>query len=81
MASLFIKDAATNSLAERLAARRGLTKTAAVKLALERELDRDRPDRRSTRERMLAIWDRYPPPTELGPEADKAFFDDLSGDL
>ena len=81
MASLYIKDEATNALAERLATRRGLTKTAAVRLALERELDRDGRDQRPTRERMLALWERCPPPAELGPEADKAFFDDLSGDL
>ena len=81
MASLYIKDETTNALAERLASRRGLTKTAAVKLALQRELDRDGRDQRSTREKMLELWERYPPPAELGPEADKAFFDDLSGGL
>ena len=81
MASLYIKDAETNSLAERLAATRGLTKTAAVRLALQHELARGSGDRRTTREKMLALYERFPPPDELGPEADKAFFDELSGDL
>lgn len=79
MASLYIKDPETNALAEELAQRRGLTKTAAVKLALQRELDDV--DRRSTREKMLALWERHPLPVPRGPVADKSFYDDLSGGL
>ena len=81
MASLYIKDEETNSLAEQLAAARGLTKTAAVRLALQHELARGAGDNRTTRERMLALWERYPLPEPLGPLADKAFYDELSGDL
>ncbi|WP_448662138.1 type II toxin-antitoxin system VapB family antitoxin [Sphingomonas sp. CJ20] len=83
MASLYIKDQEANALAERLAAERGLTKTAAVKLALRHELERSAgaapaPDRRPLRERMVDFWERHPLPDTLGPPADKAFFDSLS---
>ena len=82
MASLYIKDAEANVLADRLARARGLTKTDAVKLALRHELDRQTPvDRRPLRERMVDFWARYPLPSEPGPLADKAFYDTLSGEL
>ncbi len=85
MASLYIKDAETNELAEELADRRGLTKTAAVKLALRHELERGIPgdeiDRRPTRERMLDFWKLHPLPEKLGVVPDKTFYDDLSGGL
>jgi antitoxin VapB len=83
MASLFVKDAEANALAEELAARRGMTKTAAVKLALRQELARDSDGGPllSAREKMLAFWRRHPLPAELGPVPDKAFYDELSGDL
>jgi antitoxin VapB len=81
MASLYIKDAETNTLAERLAEERGLTKTAAVRLALTNELAQRSDDRRSTREIMEDFWQRHPLPAEPGPAPDKAFWDDLSGDL
>ena len=70
MASLFVKDAEANALAEELAARRGITKTAAVKLALRQELagDGDRP--LSAREKMLEFWKRHPLPPKLGPVPD-----------
>ncbi len=80
MASLFIKDQEANALAERLARERGLTKTAAVKLALEHELARP-PNRRPTRQILEELWAKYPPGPSTGLAADKAFFDDLSGDL
>ena len=79
MASLYIKDVEANALAQQLASERGLTKTAAVKLALANELGRS--PRRSVRERLEDFWKRYPLPDELGPVPDKAFWDDLSGNL
>ncbi|MES2097600.1 MAG: type II toxin-antitoxin system VapB family antitoxin [Pseudomonadota bacterium] len=79
MASLFIKDKEANDLAEKLANDRGLTKTAAVKLALANELRRS--DKRTARERMEDFWKRHPLPPRLGPAPDKAFWDDLSGDV
>lgn len=81
MASLYIKDTEANALAERLARERGLTKTAAVKLALRHELERKKPGRRPMRERMIDFWERHPLPPETGLKADKQFYDALSGDL
>lgn len=81
MASLYIKDEEANALAERLAQERGLTKTAAVKLALRQELARNGEPPLSAREKMLEFWKRHPLPAKLGPVPDKAFYDDLSGNL
>jgi antitoxin VapB len=81
MASLYVKDAEANALAEELAARLGVTKTAAVKLALRQELMRDSRDPLSARDKMLGFWKRHPLPARLGPIPDKAFYDELSGDL
>lgn len=76
---LYIKDDATAELVTRLARQRGITKQAAVKLAVEAELERSQ-DKRPLRERLAALRaaDPLPPPTGL--KADKAFFDWLSGE-
>jgi antitoxin VapB len=77
---LNIRSEEVNMLAERLATRTGLSKTAAVKRALENELNRE-VAKLPMLERIREIQDRFFsfPPTGL--EADKAFFDELSGDL
>ncbi len=80
MASLYIKDQEANTLAEQLAAARGITKTAAVKLALRHELERDAgspPARRPMREVIEEMWREHGWTAPTGPEADKAFFDSL----
>ncbi|GLS29476.1 hypothetical protein SAMN04488498_11271 [Mesorhizobium albiziae] len=76
---LNIRSEEVNELAERLAARKQLNKTAAVKLALENELRRA--------EEAIPLWERLRPLREkvaaypdTGLAADKAFFDDLAGD-
>ena len=76
---LFIKDDATAALVATLAKRRGITKQDAVRLAVQAELDRDT---RAVplRERLQAFWNANPMPPPRGLQADKAFFDDLSGD-
>lgn len=75
---LNIRDEETNRLAEELARRLASTKTAAVKSALRNELDRLE-HRVPLRERLRPLQDRVlsRPPTGL--EADKAFYDSLSG--
>jgi antitoxin VapB len=80
MASLYIKDSETAALVARLAERRGITKTEAVRCAVEGELARDTP-RLSAREVLTAFDRRYPLPEPTGQKADKAFFDELSGNL
>ena len=85
MASLYIKDHEANVLAETLAAARGLTKTAAVKLALRHELERAAPgpsaqSNRSKRDRILGYLARNPLPADMGPMPGKTFYDELWGE-
>ena len=83
MASLYIKDADTAAMVTRVAERSGLTKTALVReLVAAREAELDRGDRRlSSRERLQKFWREHPLPPPTGLKADKAFYDELSGDL
>ena len=76
---LNIRSEEVNHLAERLAARTRLNKTEAVKLALEHELGR-LDQAVPLRERLKTLQRRVLSYPETGLEADKAFFDDLSGD-
>ncbi len=80
MASLYIKDEQTNALVDQLARLRGTSKTEAVRRAVEAELIRDR-RKASPSERLDDFYRRYPAPEPSGLAADKAFFDDLSGNL
>lgn len=77
---LYIKDDATAALVEELARQRGITKQSAVKLAVQAELDRAR-DAVPLAERLEIFWREHPLPPPTGKTADKAFFDELSGDL
>ena len=80
MASLFIKDAATAAVVERVAKRTGMTKTALVRElaeAREAELDRDSVGL-SSRERLERFWEEHPLGRPTGLEADKAFYDSLN---
>jgi antitoxin VapB len=75
---LNIRDEDTNRLAAQLAERLSVTKTAAVKQALRSELDRIE---RSVplRQRLRALQDRVMARPATGLQADKAFYDELSG--
>jgi antitoxin VapB len=83
MASLYIKDADTADLVRRVAARSGMTNTALIReLAKAREAELDRGERRiRARDRLERFWREHPLPPPTGLKADKAFFDELSGDL
>ena len=76
MGALYVKDEEAERLAQELADRRGLTKTAAVKLALVNELARDEP-RRSVHE--IAAELRRTSTLKLNKNVviDKAFYDSL----
>lgn len=83
MASLYIKDPETADLVDRVAKRSGMTKTALVKevvAAREAELDRGQ-NSMSSRERLEKFWREHPLPPPTGFVVDKAFYDELSGDL
>jgi antitoxin VapB len=76
---LNIRSEEVNQLAEKLAARKQVSKTAAVKLALEHELRRIE-EVLPLRERLRPLQDRVLARPATGREADKAFYDALSAD-
>jgi antitoxin VapB len=76
---LYIRDDATAELVAKLAKARGTTKQDAVKFAVMAELARN-DDEKPLRERMKAWREAHPFPPPTGLKADKAFFDDLSGE-
>ena len=80
MASLYIKDAHTAELADRVARIRGVTKTKAVHDALEAALRDIRPKERKP-ELLEWIEERRAkhPLRPTGRQSDKAFFDALWG--
>ena len=76
---LNIRSEAVNQLAEKLASRQHTSKTEAVRTALENELQRlDKAI--PLRERLRALQERVLRRPATGLEADKAFYDELSGD-
>jgi antitoxin VapB len=74
-----VRDSETDTLVRELARQRGIGLTEAVKLAVRAELERDA---RATpmAERIQAIQDEIAAWPRTGLTADKAFFDELSGD-
>ncbi|WP_066724335.1 type II toxin-antitoxin system VapB family antitoxin [Sphingomonas pituitosa] len=82
MASLYIKDSETNERVSRLATRLGLSKTEAVRRAIDALEQRSGDDTLARARDWLARFDaRFPTPEPREATADKAFFDSLSGDL
>lgn len=76
---LNIRNEDVNRLAEKLARAKGTTKTDAVRLALEGELRRAA-EAVPLRERLRPLQKRVMSRPATGLEANKAFYDDLSGD-
>ena len=76
---LNIRSEEVNRLAETLAARKHINKTDAVKQALENELRR-LDQALPLRERLRPLQDRVMARPATGLEADKAFYDELSGE-
>lgn len=77
MGALYVKDDEAGRLAQQLAERRGLTKTAAVKLALVNELARDEP-RRSVHEIAAELRRTSTFKFDRSLVVDKAFWDSLN---
>jgi antitoxin VapB len=77
---LYIEDDTVAALVDELAAARGLTKQDAVRHAVQAELDRLKQNL-PAQEWLEAFWRAHPLPPPTGLPADKAFFDELSGDL
>lgn len=76
---LNIRSEAVNQLAVRLAARTRMNRTAAVRTALENELHR-LDEAVPLRERLRPLQHRVLSRPATGLEADKAFYDELSGE-
>lgn len=76
MGALYVKDDEARLLAERLATRRGLTKVAAVKLALANELERDEP-KQSVRDIVAGLRRTSGMRFDPAVVVDKAFYDSL----
>jgi antitoxin VapB len=75
---LNIRSEFVSRLAERLAARKRVNKTDAVRIALQNELRR-LDDAVPLRERVRPIQERVLSRPATGLEADKPFYDELSG--
>ncbi len=76
-----IRDEATDKAVRELAAQTGLSLTDAVRQAAENELRRLKRMKRPLAERVRDIQQRALAYQPTGLLADKAFFDNLSGDL
>ncbi|RAK61969.1 type II toxin-antitoxin system VapB family antitoxin [Phenylobacterium kunshanense] len=72
-----IRDEDTDTLVRKLARRKGVGLTEAVRLAVDAELARSAQDERSAKVREIQA--RIAARRQSGLKADKAFFDDLSG--
>jgi antitoxin VapB len=77
---LYIKDDTTARLVAQFAKLRGVSKQDAVKIAIQAALDRAR-EAIPLRDRFNALRQAHRLPPATGNVADKAFFDDLSGEV
>jgi antitoxin VapB len=75
---LNIRSETVNQLAEKLAARKRVNKTDAVRMALENELRR-LDEAVPLRDRLRPLQERVLSRPATGLEVDKAFYDELSG--
>ncbi|MEP7455813.1 type II toxin-antitoxin system VapB family antitoxin [Phyllobacterium sp. SB3] len=76
---LNIRNEEVNQLATKLAARKHISKTEAVKIALEKELLRTEKETPLLK-RLQPLLDEIAAYPDTGVKLDKAFFDELSGD-
>ncbi len=74
-----VRDPETDALVRRLARQKGVGLTEAIKVAVREKIERDR-KAKPMLERIRAIQDEVASWPETGLKADKAFFDELSGD-
>jgi antitoxin VapB len=75
---LNIRNEVVNQLAERLASRKRINKTDAVRIALENELRR-LDEAVPLRDRLRPLQERVLSRPATGLDADKTFYDELSG--
>jgi antitoxin VapB len=75
----YVRDPETDTLVRQLAKREGVGITEAVKLAVSNQL-KNGGSKESLHERVRKITDEIAKYPRTGLKADKAFFDELSGD-
>jgi antitoxin VapB len=79
--SIYIKDPATDKAVRKLAKLRGQTLTEAIKFAVEYELEKEKRHKKlSLAERIRPLQERFAALPKSGLQADKAFYDSLSGE-
>lgn len=78
--AIHIRDRKIDALVRELARVKGTGLTEAIREACQNELERER-DARPLSERLRPIIERYRALPDSGETADKAFFDELSGNL
>ena len=80
--TFYVKDPATDKAVRKLAKLRGKTLTETIREAVEKALaERHREKRLTFLERIKPIQDRIANYPKTGLEADKSFYDELSGDI
>jgi antitoxin VapB len=75
-----VRDRATDAAVRELARLKGKGLTETIREAVEKEIERER-ERTPFMERLKKLQDRVAKYPKTGLKADKAFFDELSGDL
>jgi antitoxin VapB len=78
--AIHIRDQRIDALVRELARVKGKGLTETIREACQNELERER-DARPLSERLRPIIERYRALPDSGEKADKAFFDELSGNL
>jgi len=78
--SIYVRDKATNEAVRRLAQLKGKSLTDTIREAVEKEYERER-ERKPLSERLDEIARKLAKYPDTGLKADKAFFDELSGDI
>lgn len=75
-----VRDRETDALVRKLAAQKGVGLTEAVRLAVTAEIDRKEAGVEERLKRIQALANEIARRPRTGEKADKAFFDELSGD-
>jgi antitoxin VapB len=81
--TIYLKDEATSKAVRKLAKLRGTTLTEAVRSAVAEALSKENEPKRRERvfNEIKALQDKFAKRPKTGLKADKAFFDELSGDI
>lgn len=75
-----VRDRETDAMVRELASKKGVGLTEAVRLAVKAELGRRDTNADERLRRMRAVADKIARRPRTGLKADKAFFDEMSGD-